>query len=158
MQQSAAALLANGSWEDNCGRFRSATLVDPLEGLFEGFLGVGLEHNALTRSPSPNIHASVILLRKFVEIVAVVTIPPQVDVALRALERPHVLCHTVRRRIAVDEGRDHESGINHLAEPELPGEVIGAGEQRAGDRLTFDQLVHAGEQQAVTEIELDLIR
>jgi hypothetical protein len=51
-----------------------APLIDPLEGLVEGFLGIGLEHNALARSPSPHIHAGVILLWEFFEIAAIVEI------------------------------------------------------------------------------------
>ena len=53
--------------------------------------------------------------------------------------------------------RDHEGGVDHLAEAQLLGEVVGAAEERAGGRLAVEERLHAAEQHALAVRELDLV-
>src|SRR5215510_405956 len=61
-------------------------LGDPLEGLVEDLLRIGLEHDPLPGAPAPRVHQRVEADRKLVPVVVGVAIGPDVDVALRALE------------------------------------------------------------------------
>ena len=73
------------------------------------------------------------------------------------LQRPEVALDVLRIGIAVDHGRDHEGGVDDLAEAELLGEVIRAVEQRGRRALAVEQQLHAAEQHAVLEGQVDLV-
>src|SRR5919198_2683679 len=68
-----------------------AMVGDPLEHLLINLLCVGLEHEALARTPAARVHHGVVTRRKFLRVVVGVQIGPQIDVALRALERAEEL-------------------------------------------------------------------
>src|SRR5580704_232733 len=69
---------------------KNAALSDPLEGVLEGLLGIGLEHNPLARPPAPAIHLFVETRRKFLLVVVSVEFGPQVDVKLCPPQRQEV--------------------------------------------------------------------
>src|SRR5262249_2650039 len=68
------------------GAGEDLVLRDPLEGFLEGLLGVGLEHQALARTPAARIHLGMPAGRELLLVVVRVAVGPQVDVALGALE------------------------------------------------------------------------
>src|SRR3954471_13669658 len=74
----------------------NAALADPVARLLEDVLRIGLEHDALAGSPAARVHAGVIALGKLVPVEVRVELRPQVDVALRALERAEELAHVLR--------------------------------------------------------------
>src|SRR5262249_35580934 len=51
-----------------------AVVGDPLEGLFVHLLGVGLEHEALARTPAARVHHGVVTRREFVFVVVGIAI------------------------------------------------------------------------------------
>ena len=59
--------------------------------------------------------------------------------------------------VAVEHGGDHEGVVDDLAEAQLLGEVVGAAEERAGRRLAVEERLHAAEQHALAERQLDLV-
>ena len=60
-----------------------AVPCDPVEGLGVGFLGVGLEDEALAGAPAAGVHLREEALGKFVLVVMRVAVGAQVEVALR---------------------------------------------------------------------------
>ena len=86
-----------------------------------------------------------------------VELRPQVDVALRALERAEELAHVLRIGIAGDHRRHHEGAVGHFAEAELLGEIIRPGKQRTGRRLALEQEVHTREQHPFLVRKVDAI-
>src|SRR5262249_33853904 len=68
-----------------------AVVGDPFEGLLVDLLGVGLEHEALARTPAARVHHGVVTRGELVLVVVGIAIGAQVDVALRALERAEEL-------------------------------------------------------------------
>src|ERR1700722_3179886 len=116
---------------------------DPLERLLEPLLCVGLEHEPLARAPAAGVHHGVPARRELLLVVVRVALRPQVDVTLGALERAEEFSQILRVGIAGHDRPDHEGGVDHLAEAELLGEVVGAAEQVHGRRLAVDQKLHA---------------
>src|SRR5712692_10178774 len=86
-----------------------------------------------------------------------VELGPQIDVALRAAQRPEVLPDVLRIGIAGEHRRNHEGGVDDLAETELLDEVVRPAEERRSGYLAVDQPLQAREQDAVGERELDLV-
>ncbi len=130
---------------------------DPLARLLEHLARVGLEHQPLAGTPAARVHAIVEPLRKLVLVVVRVKLRPHVDVALRAAQRVEKLAQVFRVRRAGDHRGDHEGVVDDLAEAELLREIVRPGEQRAGRQLALDQKLHAAEQHAVVEREVDLV-
>jgi hypothetical protein len=63
-----------------------------------------------------------------------------VDVALRAAQGAEIL-HVLRIGLGASmRSRRSERGVDHLAEAELLGEIVGPAEQRRGRHLAVDQL------------------
>src|SRR4051794_24553412 len=71
------AAVAHGAFGED------AVAGDPVEGLGVGFLGVGLEHEALAWAPAAGVHLRVEALGEFVLVVVRVAVWAQVEVALR---------------------------------------------------------------------------
>src|SRR5262245_18762876 len=90
-------------------------LRDPLEGLLEHLARVGLEHDALARTPAPRVDLGVEARGELLAVVVGVELGAQVDVALRAAQRAEVLLHVLRVRIAGEHRGHHEGGVDHLA-------------------------------------------
>ena len=134
-----------------------APLGDPLDRPVEDLLRVGLEHQALAGAPAPGVHEGMEADRELVAVVVRVEIGPDVDVALRALQRPEEPLEVLGVRLAVDHRRDHERGVDDLPEAELLGEVVRAAEQGGRRRLALDEELHAAEEHAVVEGELELV-
>src|SRR5262250_947162 len=61
----------------------NAVRGDPVARRRERLAGVRLEHDALTRSPSPGVHQIAEARRKFLAVIVRIELRPQVDVALR---------------------------------------------------------------------------
>src|SRR5471032_2786205 len=62
---------------------------------------------------------------EFILVVVGVEFRAQVDVALRQAQRAEIAANVFRVRRALDHGRYHEGGVDHLAEAELFGKVMG---------------------------------
>src|SRR3954465_3068259 len=133
-----------------------AALADPLEGLFEHFLRVGLEHDALARPPAPRVHHRDEARRELLLVVMRIELRAQIDVALGFPQRAVVLPHVLRIGLVVEHGGHHEGGVDHLAEAHLLEEVIRAGEHGRRGHLAVEHLLHAGEEDAIGEGELDV--
>src|SRR4051812_39586161 len=71
---------------------------------------------------------------------------------------PEIFLHIFRVRRAGEHGRDHEGRVDDLAEAELLEEVVRAAEERRRRRLAVDQVLHAAEEDALGEGELDVLR
>ncbi len=67
------------------------------------------------------------------------------------------LAQVLRVRSAGDHRADHEGVVDDLAEAELLGKIVRPAEQGAGRQLAFDQQLHAAEQHAVVERQVDLV-
>src|SRR5262245_21776296 len=130
-------------------------LGDPSESLFVDRLAIGLEHDAFARSPTPRVHGGVVALGKLVFVVVRVAFRPHVDIALRPAQGPVVAAHVLSIGIAVEHGADHEGGIDDFAKYQLLGEIIGAAESRAGRRASGQKGLHAAEQHALAERQVD---
>ena len=70
-----------------------AVRCDPVDGLGVGFLGVGLEDEALAGAPAAGVHQRVEALEEFVLVVMRVAVGAQVEVALRL---PPMCCQLAR--------------------------------------------------------------
>src|SRR5580692_6365067 len=132
-------------------RFENPVLRDPVTRTVERLLGVGLEHDAFARSPSLRVHHRVIAHREFFLVVVRVGFGPQIDIALRPLQRTEVLAQLGRLGVAPDHARNHERGVDDLAESELLREIVRTTEQCSSRNLTIDQKLHALEEHAVVE-------
>src|SRR5207247_7664906 len=130
-------------------------LADPPEGILEHLLGVGLEYDALTGTPSPNVDLLEEALREFPAVVARVALRAQVDVALRAAQRAEIFLHVLGIGVAGEHRGHHERAVDDLAEAELLEEVVGPGKQRRGRHLAVDQLLQPRKQDTVGKRELD---
>src|SRR5215813_360206 len=97
-------------------------------------------------------------LGEFVSVVMRVQLRAQVDVALRLLERAEIAPDIFRIRRALDHRRDHEGGVDDLAESKLLGEIIWPVEQRGRRALAVEQHLDPVEQHAVLEGQLYLVR
>src|SRR5271167_284222 len=71
------AAVAHGAFGED------AVAGDPVEGLGVGFLGVGLEDQALAGTPAAGVHLRVEALGEFVPVIMRVAVGAQVEVALR---------------------------------------------------------------------------
>jgi hypothetical protein len=103
-------------------------LCDPVDGLGVGFLGVGLEDEALAGAPAAGVHQRVEALGEFVLVVMRLAVGAQVEVALRAVQGAEEFAQILGVGVAVDHRRDHKGHVDDFAEAELLGEVIGAAE------------------------------
>ena len=68
-------------------RSKMLAVGDPVVGLVEDFLGIGLEHQPLARPPAARVHPAWIARRELVLVIVRVEFRPQIDVALGALQR-----------------------------------------------------------------------
>src|SRR6185295_14882066 len=120
-------------------------LADPLEGVLEHFPGVGLEHDALARSPAAGVDLGEEALRELVAVVLRVELRAQVDVALRKAQRGEEFPEVRGRGLAGDHRRHHERRVDDLAEAELLEEVVRPGEERCGRDFAVDELLQPRE-------------
>src|SRR5215208_545442 len=128
---------------------------DPFESLLVDLLGVGLEYEALSRTPPACVHPGVITHRKFVPVVVRVEFGSQIDVALRAPQCAEELAYVFRIGIARQRSCDHERRVDDFAETKLLCEIIRTREQCRRLRFAFEQLIKAVEQHAVSKSEID---
>src|SRR5262245_62747336 len=72
---------------------------DPVERFLEHLLGVGLEHEALARTPAARIHEVVEAGRHLLCVVMGVELGPQIDVALRPAQGAEIFAYIFRIRV-----------------------------------------------------------
>ncbi len=94
---------------------------------------------------------------EFLGVVMRIKLGPQIDVALRPFQRPVIFAHVFGIGIAGDHVCDHEGAVDHLAETQLLGEIIGPAEERGRRHFAVDEQLHAPEQKLIAEGQIDLI-
>src|SRR5262245_23687192 len=131
-------------------------LGNPGKGFGENFPAIGLENDALTGPPAPRVHSGVETLGEFAAVIVRVAFGTHVDVTLGLAQGLVVAAHILWIGIAIEHGADHEGSIDNFAKAQLLGEVIGTTEERAGRRAAFQEYLHAAEQHALAEGEIDV--
>ena len=123
---------------------RNVVLGDPLEGLIEDLSSSMARIRCARRAPSaasPSLRGNGRGIRSCS---SGCSVPAEVNWRCAFPSRGNI-AYVFRIGIAVDHRRDHEGGVDHLAETELFGEVIGAVEQRGRWRSCLRSAVPCGE-------------